>query len=353
MEEQKSLIAVLQGIANSIKKHSGIKEEEYDNNKIAPNDFYERVLSFAEHTFAPSMVDIEGEGFAIVKNLIINGDITIVGNGAFESSKITSVQFKAGVETISPNAFNDCRSLTDIDWGKVSTIEESAFQYCLAIKNLELTQYLTTFTNRSFFGCSGIESITVHEDNPNYKAEGHCLISKRDLTINNKTLAENTLIQGCKKTIIPDYIVGIGGNAFGGGLSPSSVDLPAGVTYIGNYAFQNCSSLKTITMGDNVTEIGSAAFIGCGFTEIVLSAKLTTVGYAALSNSNCSVFDFSKCNVNKPPTLGGATFGDKHPDGWKIIIPQGSFEIWSAATNWASYKTYMRYPDDTNPNETN
>jgi hypothetical protein len=134
------------------------------------------------------------------------------------------------------------------------------------------------------------------------------------------------------------------------------------VTRIGSYAFQNCSSLTEIIIEDDDTEIGDktitigdAAFISCGFSSITLPKNVESIGYAALSTRYCSVFDFSRCDANTPPTLGGEVFGTQHPAEWKIIIPYGSFTTWSnpSNTNWVNYKTYMRYPDGSNPNETN
>lgn len=355
MEEQKSLIAVLQGIANIIKDRPEVTKD-----KIAPNEFYEIVLSLAKHTFAESMVDTSGEGITKVKKLIVNDIITEVGEGAFSSSNITELTFKNGVTTISKEAFLNCRSLTTINWNKVNTLKLYSFQGCSSLKDINITEYITAIHGGAFYGATGVTTITVDNNNDYYKAEGNCIISKQEQDLGTQSrpniVVANTLVQGCKSSEIPDdsEIVNIGNYAFAGNISPSSITIPNGVTSIGMYAFQNCSGLKTITMGDKVTTIGDAAFIGCGFSSIILPAAVSKIGTSALSTRYCSTFDFSKCNPNNPPELGGSAFGTQHPaGGWQIIIPYESFRIWSDATNWVNYKTYMRYPDGTNPNETN
>ncbi len=52
--------------------------------------------------------------------------------------------------------------------------------------------------------------------------------------------ASNTLLKGCKNTIIPN-----------------------GVEAIGENAFYTCSELTTITIPETVTSIGESAFRGC------------------------------------------------------------------------------------------
>ena len=63
----------------------------------------------------------------------------------------------------------------------------------------------------------------------------------------------------------------IGGSAFSGCSSLTSVVIGDSVTSIDDYAFYNCSNLTNVTIGNSVTEIGFQAFIGC--------SKLTTVNY--------------------------------------------------------------------------
>jgi hypothetical protein len=56
----------------------------------------------------------------------------------------------------------------------------------------------------------------------------------------------NTLIQGCKNTVIPDSVTSIGGGAFDGCSSLTSIDIPSGVTSIGDDAFSGCTRLTSI-----------------------------------------------------------------------------------------------------------
>ena len=58
-------------------------------------------------------------------------------------------------------------------------------------------------------------------------------------------------------------VTSIGGYAFYGCSSLTSITIPEGVTSIGSYAFFGCSSLTSITIPEGVTSIGRSAFDGC------------------------------------------------------------------------------------------
>ena len=96
-----------------------------------------------------------------------------------------------------------------------------------------------------------LSNITVDADNPYYDSRNACngIIET----------ATNTLVFGCKNTIIPSSVTLIGEGAFAFN-DMTSVTIPNSVTSIGNGAFYDCCNLSCITIPESVTSIGSGAF---------------------------------------------------------------------------------------------
>ena len=86
-------------------------------------------------------------------------------------------------------------------------------------------------------------------------------------------------ISNLRSIIIPDSVINIGTNAFGGCESLTSIIIPNSVTNIGNSAFYECKSLTSIVIPNSVTSIGDEAFYRCeSLTSIVIPDSVTSIG---------------------------------------------------------------------------
>ena len=99
-----------------------------------------------------------------------------------------------------------------------------------------------------------LSSIVVESGNSNYDS--------RDNSNAIIETATNTLIAGCKNTVIPNSVTSIGDGAFRFCYDLTSVIIPNSVTNIGYGAFEKCSSLTSVTIPNSLTSIGEAAFAG-------------------------------------------------------------------------------------------
>ena len=91
-----------------------------------------------------------------------------------------------------------------------------------------------------FYGCTSLTSITVDENNDNYKSIDGNLYTKYGKLIQYANGKKDASF------IILDGVTNIGDWAFYGCGSLKSITIPSSVTSIGDYAFKNCDNLTRI-----------------------------------------------------------------------------------------------------------
>ena len=192
-----------------------------------------------------------------IETVIIEDGVTRIGNYAFNyCTSLTSVTIPASVTSIGDYAFYDCSGLTSVTIpASVTTIGDAAFFNCSGLTAVTIPSSVTTIGVEAFSYCSNIATMTVEDGNTKYDSRNGC-----NAIIEQES---NTLIAGCKNTIIPDDVTNIDNNAFEGCSGLTTITIPASVKSIGSYAFEGCSGLTTITIPASVTNIGYAAFAGC------------------------------------------------------------------------------------------
>ena len=182
------------------------------------------------------------------------------------------------VTSIGRLAFWYCTSLVNIEIpNSVTSIGSSAFSNCTSLTNIEIPNSVIEIGAGAFSGCSGLESIIVASGNSKYHSENNCLIET----------ATNTLILGCKNSIIPNYITSIGTSAFSGCSGLTSIEIPDSVTSISSSAFSGCSSLQYNIEG-NLKYLGNRVnkYLYLGSTN---STEITS----ATINAECKIIETS------------------------------------------------------------
>lgn len=220
--------------------------------------------------------------------------VTSIGESAFYNcSDLTSVTIPNSVTSIGSHAFDYCLDLTSVlisdikTWcnidffdsssnplyyahhlyldgeeiteliipSSVTSIKKYAFYGCNSLTSINIPNSVIAIGTYAFSGCSSsLTSIMVESGNPKYDSRNNC-----NALIETST---NTLILGCNKTIIPNGVTSIEGNAFYECKDLTSVTIPNSVVSIGYSTFKDCSSLTSISIPNSVTSIGGGTTVG-------------------------------------------------------------------------------------------
>lgn len=220
------------------------------------------------------------------------------------------------VTKIGYDAFRGC-DITELTIpNTVTIIDYYAFEECYRLKELFLPSSVTEIGDRAFSRCDSLEKIKIDPKNQFYDSRNSC-----NAIIKTET---NTLICGCKNTVIPNTVTEIFQWAFYFCDGITSIDIPNSVTKIGSSAFDYCKDLKTVTLSNSLKVINDWAFAGCeNLTEIVIPNSVKEIGGNA----------FSGCKSLKSLTLSNSL---KRIEGWTfkdcaaleaVIIPNSVTSI--------------------------
>ncbi len=255
----------------------------------------------------------------------ITYSVRSIGYGAFAGcTSLTYIEIPNSVTTIQDRAFNGCTFLSSITIpNSVTSIGNYAFYLCDGLKSVTIGNSVTSIGDAAFEYCSGLTSVTVDEGNSVYDSRGGC-----NAIIETAT---NTLVAGCKKTIIPNSVTSIGEFAFRGCTGLTSVTIPNSVTSIGDWAFNGCSSLTSITIPNSVTTIGGSAFRGCtGLTSVTIGNGVHRIGEAAFQG--CTALKDIYAQGNIPALLDSEAFAEHYASA-TLHVPAGTKAAYQSSTS--------------------
>ena len=212
--------------------------------------------------------------------LIENGELF-----GFAPGGLTTYTIPGDVRTISGYAFYGCLYMKTVNIGEgVTTIFSSAFGNCNALESFYVPAGVERIGTSVMYGDSKVTSIAVAPGNTVYDSRGDC-----NAIIETAT---NTLIAGCRNTVIPS----------------------------------------------DVTAIAEKAFAFCLFDSVTIPASVSAIGFDAFYA--CSRLSGIRIMATTPPTIRGDVF--RSTNNCPIYVPAESLDAYMGAENWSAYADRIR-----------
>ena len=255
---------------------------------------------------------VRGAGWNWVRNVIIEPEVTTIGDYAFDGSAIESISIPNTVTSIGLYAFKDCKQLETVTIpDSVTNITKYAFTRCNSLWFVMMPSTVTTIGERVFSECTSMKTLCFTGNEWGITSIGRDAFSFSSLykdvsckvySVGN--IADGKLDDCCGKwtTLTYEeaedetgwsyyYDIGwkIDGNtltvkkplwkAIGimddfyeqrppwesadGWSNVTNIVVKEGVYDIGAYAFYGCKNIVTITIGADLHRYGPEAFAGC------------------------------------------------------------------------------------------
>lgn len=163
----------------------------------------------------------------------------------------------------------------------VTSIESSAFEGCQYLNYLYIPKTIKNIGHRAIAECPQLTTIVVERGNPQFDNRNNC-----NAVIETST---NTLVLGCKNSVIPNTITTIGEFAFDGCVGVEKLVIPESITKIERFAFAY-SDITEIILPNTITSIEKSAFQCCKkLLSINIPNSVEKIGEAAFSS--CSALE--------------------------------------------------------------
>lgn len=132
----------------------------------------------------------------------------------------------------------------------IKRVDHLSFK-CPNLKRVEISASVTEISPTAFGYKQDLTEFVVAKENPMYKSDCGHVIRKSD----------NVLVIGCSgNVVIPDYVTGLGDDAFRSCHTQPALKIPKSVTWLGRQSLAS-STLEYVYLPDTLKKIGWDAFV--------------------------------------------------------------------------------------------
>lgn len=227
--------------------------------------------------------------------------INNIATGAFQyCMKLKEIKMSENVTYFGDYCFMGS-GITSIEFSdKVTKLGKGMFKDCESLKKVTLSNGIESIPAATFFNCDSLKSFTI---SAGVKYIGESAFGCCAQLMEYKTSSENTNYQATdgilydkKGTVLVSYP---------SGKDERSYTVKDGITTIGSGAFYGCEAIQKVVLPDTVKEIFWKAFAKSGLTEISLPDSVGSIGKEVFKNC----YNLKKINLsNKIQKLEDGVF---------------------------------------------
>ena len=203
--------------------------------------------------------------------------VTSIASAAFSGcSSLTSIELPAGLGSIGESVFSGCTALTTVTiLDGLTTIAHGSFSGCSSLTTITIPASVTGIRDYAFEGCENLSSVNISDLVSWCKIDfsswnSNPLNYAHHLFLNGEEI---------KDVVLSDNLTSIARWAFSGCSSISSVAIPNSITSIGAYAFNDCNNMTLVTIPNSIGGLPDGTFSGCSsLTSIDLPNSIKSLG---------------------------------------------------------------------------
>lgn len=220
---------------------------------------------------------------------------------AFKNAGLVTANIGNGVVRIGTEAFADNKSLKEVVLGeKLEKLGEGSFMNCIALAKINLPVNVNDFDMTAFKGCKALKKIAVSNDNQNFKvaagaiytADGKTLVAVANNTLTELKIADGTeviaanafdLATGVSKITFPASLVNVKGAALD---VTSWFKAQNGAVYAGPVLYKVTGNVAEFKIADKTTSIADNAVNNKTVKAVTIPATVKFIGAYAFAESS-------------------------------------------------------------------